>query len=353
LVEPKRGDDTIAAVLSLFLAVAVALAGNPSVERWIGAPVAKPPRVSTTLLVTTAGFSSPASRAFVYFGAHATWTSQAGNSHKRYYAPDNVAGDEGPPWFVTFRAAGPFEILTKGMGGKYRLIVDNHPATSEPADGPPANGRGYGIRVALKGTHTIVVEMDGLFYFGGVKGTVKRSPIALGPRIMFYGDSITAGMGAAASFDSYAVLTGLRLGLADTWASGSSGTGYLIGGPGRFTLAERFKSDVARYRPQILVLAGGHNDIGHGSADQIAAVAQQLIVSCGCKTILLSPFGSGAGDVSPYAAVNAALSQVAAATGATFIDVSGWTYPTVDGTHPSEAGHAMIAKRLASLIAHT
>jgi lysophospholipase L1-like esterase len=343
-----------AAILVVALAGAAVVPGSPTVREWSrGEVMQHSPRISlNSASKAPAHLTAPRSRVFRYFGGH---VARAGSTlpDSLFLRPDNLTSrNEAPPWFVTFKAQGRFVIFTKGTGrSEYRLRLDNKLATAAPQPGPPGDTGLYTITVPVSGRHTVVIEMSGTFFFGGVAGKLNRATYSLGPRAIFFGDSITEGVGADSSFTSYVQGTAFRLGWGDTWASGASGTGYLSSEPGRPNFVERFSTDVLPYHPKVLVLAGGLNDQGRFTPEQISAAAESMIVRCRCKTVVLSSWWPKPGPTSANVTeLNRQLAVVAHQHGAAYVDVSSWRYPTTDGIHPTQAGHEQIAAQLAPAI---
>lgn len=343
-----------AGILVVALTAAVVVPGSPTVREWSrGIVMQHPPRISVTVVSKApAHLTAPSSHVFRYFGGHA---ARAGSTRpdSLFLRPDNLTSRyEAPPWFVTFRAQGRFVIFTKSVGSSdYRLRLDNKLATAAPQPGPLGDSGLYTITVPVSGRHTVVIEMSGTFFFGGVAGKLSRATYSLGPRAIFFGDSFTQGVGADSSFTSYVQGTAFRLGWGDAWASGASGTGYLSSEPGRPNFVERFSADVLRYHPSVLVLAGGLNDQGRFSPEQIAAAAESLIVKCKCKTVVLSSWWPSPGATpAEVTELNRQLAAVAQQHGAVYVDVSSWRYPTTDGIHPTQVGHEQIAAQLAPAI---
>jgi lysophospholipase L1-like esterase len=168
------------------------------------------------------------------------------------------------------------------------------------------------------------------------------------------------------------------LGLRDTWASGSGGTGWLAGPPRAYSFRERI-GDWVEQSPDLVVFAGGFNDRNTAAS----AVAAE-VVACLRETrhalasVPIFVFGVPAGATGPapvIASVERAVQSGALAlhdSATRFIPVStdpagAWIaghgragapkrdgnsddYTSRDGVHPSREGHAFLGRRGADAI---
>jgi lysophospholipase L1-like esterase len=290
-----------------------------------------------------------------------------------------------------------FEWYQKGLGGRYRLSVDEgygyQYVTATPQNAATQDGNLYYTLVTFSTRlpRKIRLEIDS-GYFGGVRvgpnDTVFPVTRQLGDRAIFLGDSFTEGTGATASFTSYANVASQFLGW-ECWASGSGGTGYIAtGSTGRVKYLDRVVHDVIGYNPDIVIVEGGTNDTASAKATvQVAATTLLQTIQAGlprAKIFVLSNFsvqGTSAAITNTrdgikaaalacklpfidslagitYDAKGIALTPFASGmwftgsgnTGATQATGNASYYTFTDGGHPSPAGHRYLGERIASEI---
>lgn len=326
--------------------LAVVAVANPAIVRWAEDRPLSPPASVTA----TAGFKGHGTMAGVrVFGAHAVRGSDG------FYAPDNVT-KQPPAWFVSFRAGQRFSFVLQGSG--YRLRVDGNVT---PLLKLPGSGHNV-VRVKLRkpARHEVVVEMDYGDRFGGVIGTRQPSKLKLGPRTIALGDSYTAGTGSSANFTGYAQTALFSLGIGDVWAAGVGGSGYVTPGPLGVTFGQRLDHDVIRWKPKIVIVAGGINDpvdqpsqVGAAASDVFRRIRAGLPSA---KLIVVGPWAPR--QPNRLVAIDNAIREAAAANGAIFVSTLGWItdanrgqYIGADGIHPNRAGHRYLGHRLAAALA--
>ncbi|WNB85377.1 SGNH/GDSL hydrolase family protein [Cellulomonas sp. ATA003] len=183
------------------------------------------------------------------------------------------------------------------------------------------------------------------------------------PSLAFLGDSLTVGVGAPPE-RGFAWQTARTLGWPIAVVDGVSGSGFVAPGLGRPMPAR--VADVVAARPDVVVVAGGSNDVFGGyDADDVGAAATALLgdLSAGlpdATVVVMGPFPTslaGAGAASP---VRDAVRSAAEAAGAHWVDAativtatvsaeSDWErYISADGLHPNELGYARLAQALAA-----
>ncbi|WP_189100794.1 SGNH/GDSL hydrolase family protein [Deinococcus knuensis] len=278
-----------------------------------------------------------------------------------------------PPYSVEFQVRGSeFEIVELGNKGKIRISVNGAPIT-EVLQATPPDGGIYLRKVQFRSAALRTIRLDVANYaFGGLRvmsGTTVTAPnTARQPRAMFVGDSYTeGGTGAAASFTAYPATVG-RLMNWEVWNSGVGGTGYTRGGPsGRVRLSERLERDVIAHRPDIVLLAYGHNDSDPGSElDREARnVVRRLKVSLpATRIIMVGPFSEQTPPPAHIPLVRDILKSVADDEGLLWVDPIDWItgnkrtgspgnaidYIQDDYVHPTQKGHDYIGQRLAQEI---
>lgn len=112
---------------------------------------------------------------------------------------------------------------------------------------------------------------------------------------------------------------------------------------------------VAEHEPDLVVVAGGENDIARHPADDITDAAADVVseieaAARDAEVVLASPFSKG--DPGPLTAeLTAALEQLAHDREIGFVDVSTWLEDSaqvydVDPLHPNQQGHQRIAERM-------
>lgn len=172
------------------------------------------------------------------------------------------------------------------------------------------------------------------------------------PAMLVVGDSYTGG-----SLENEGAEWPLIVGSERDWAvvrDAVGGTGYLNGGPdGGQTFISRVERTTAIYTPDVVLLAGGINDVSLGDPEQIAKAAQQELRQLregfpAAELVMLSNFVNGRPDDSALA-VRDALRGVAQAERVPFIDVTKFLTPGnvgSDGIHPTDAGHSELAEKI-------
>jgi lysophospholipase L1-like esterase len=231
-------------------------------------------------------------------------------------------------------------------------------------------------RIAIEGETTCA--FDGVWATEGSK-VFPSAHDSL--RMIVVGDSIVYGAGAGHLADGWVRVMADFLGIPDTWASGSGGTGWLAGPPNGYNFRER-NFDWLNHQPDILVFAGGFNDRNMPPAEITTEVAICLRDSRRVlPAIPIFVFGVFAGATGPSPQIltieNAIRAGVAEAKDKNiyFIPVSAdphgaWisgrgkigmpvgsgnsdTLTSVDGVHPSYEGHRYLGARSAKAIVDT
>jgi lysophospholipase L1-like esterase len=229
-------------------------------------------------------------------------------------------------------------------------------------------------RIAVEGALTCA--FDGAVVAEG--DTVMAPPPDDSLLMIVVGDSLVYGAGAAYRADGWAMTMGDYLGIRNTWASGSGGTGWVAGPPRAYSFRERM-ADWIGYSPDVVVFAGGFND----RSAPAAAVAAE-VTTCLRETRKALPtapifvFGTPAGATGPSQVILEVERAVQAGTAALrdpltrFIPISTdregpWigghgkvglpsgdgnsdTLTSSDGVHPSTEGHAFLGRRAADAI---
>jgi acyl-CoA thioesterase I len=189
---------------------------------------------------------------------------------------------------------------------------------------------------------------------------IERAPGLGGPRLAIVGASFTAGVGSGPG-RSWAVLLARHLGW-DAVVDGVPGAGYVRAGAGRPGSRGPVAAEIARaglraLQPSLVIVQAGHDDIGVPPALERRRVEQAVGViraeAPRAKIVLLTVFpgrshrGASRTDRAIVAAARAADPAVI------IIDplAGGWRYAHVrDGLHPTAAGSAWIAGRVATIL---
>ncbi|GAA2721912.1 SGNH/GDSL hydrolase family protein [Cellulomonas aerilata] len=181
------------------------------------------------------------------------------------------------------------------------------------------------------------------------------------PRIAFFGDSLTVGVGAPPE-RGYAWQTAEQLGWPIAVVEGVSGSGFLASGAGR-PMPDRVAAVVAS-DPDVVVVAGGTNDAFQGYAPtEVGAAAGELLgdlraADPDLAILVLGPFPTTLETATGLDPVSDAVRAAADAVGAEFVDARDlllsagagpeeWEqYISADGVHPNEAGYGVMADAL-------
>ncbi|TFV53730.1 SGNH/GDSL hydrolase family protein [Blastococcus sp. TF02A-35] len=138
------------------------------------------------------------------------------------------------------------------------------------------------------------------------------------------------------------------------------GTGFAAGREQAQSFADRVPEIVAA-RPEVVVVAGGHDDVNAPVAqvqDGVRRTLGELRAALpDARVLVVGVFWPGRKPAGVFA-VNRALQTTSAEVGATFVDAlnEGWLEgadPALvgpDGTYPTDAGHAALAQRIGSAL---
>jgi lysophospholipase L1-like esterase len=229
-----------------------------------------------------------------------------------------------------------------------------------------------------KQMRTIRYESDATrfnsFTVSSTDSVVKPDPIKT--RAILVGDSFAEGTGADGRFNSYGQTFCAMAGWDDCWVSGSGGTGYLNNGSagyvGRTTFRQRIVHDVLMYNPDVVVIAGGKNDMSYpitsvqNEAQLLYAQIRQTLPTV--QLIVTSPFPSSGPQAQGATYINGGKALKTASLGLAnyYLDVTGPmayitgngnaskpngsgnadTYITTDGVHLTPAGHDKLGQVL-------
>ncbi len=171
------------------------------------------------------------------------------------------------------------------------------------------------------------------------------------------GDGLTAGVGANTPELGFATLTATALGW-QVQIHGQVGTGYTNSGAGlgRAVYRERVLP-VVNGQPSVVVVQGGLNDT-MATADQVQAAATEVftVLRAGLPRATIVALGPIVTRTTPQLSLTEtqrAISSAADTAGIVYVDPTGWLDTnninlfSQGGNLPSQAGHQVIADRLA------
>ncbi|MBB6126970.1 SGNH/GDSL hydrolase family protein [Mucilaginibacter lappiensis] len=310
---------------------------------------------------------------------------QSGYGVARYATGANL----NPPVTLEFTFTGStFEFLTMGQGQVFRLLVDGK-FVNKSFTTIAANGNIYFQKITFATSKKRRITIEGAlgFFFGGIRypagssvtpsdRTATLDNVTIGTAVHYFSrmagmllvfvlsDSFGEPTGTTGQ-QGYAFIMGKML----AWnivASGAGGTGYVNPGPaGRVKFGDRFANDIAAFKPDIIVLAGGINDGAQPTATFTAAVKalfdQAKAVTSAKEVIVMGSWRNKGPQYTPVQQItnDAVLRGKAAEYGFIFIDESGLItgngnsgapngsgnadiYVGGDGTHYNDAGHTML-----------
>jgi lysophospholipase L1-like esterase len=275
----------------------------------------------------------------------------------------------------------------------FRLSIDGRKVSDlMQSSGGTTAGSGHLITIDLGSSAPRRIRLDfATFPFGGVylppTASMWQVPLR-GGRLMVLGDSISdgaagnTGAGAGTWFARAARL----LGCTDAWEQGRGGTGYITAGS-YAVFQDRIALDVVPYIPDRLIIWGGYNDnTGSQSAISTAAASLYATLMAALPACQMYVIGCWSPTGSPGASIpttDTTLRSAAAAAGIPFIspitgacyDATGtlvathgrWitgtgkvgsttgtgnadTWISSDGVHPTDTGHAGLARRITAAI---
>lgn len=208
-------------------------------------------------------------------------------------------------------------------------------------------------------------------YFGGLtlnKADTVYASLPAPKRVLFIGDSLTQGTASNFTPFSYAAQAAQRLGFQDPDVYGVGGTGYIAAPVNTPTFTQRLSG--VNYTPDLIVTAGGRNDVGQSAAALAVAVGAYLdaVHTAWPNTphIVLSPWYSADANVT---AVGTAVAAACAAatpvvpyvdllaagiitgTGTTALPTGNGNADSVmfsDRVHWTLAGHELVAEAVAT-----
>lgn len=275
---------------------------------------------------------------------------------------------------------------TGGFEAQATVWVDGRPVYEVTQDVAAASGVGGGGRIRIPITFADprrrLIALEFRTSFGEFIGadvqpstlTAYPTGSSKGPRVLVAGDSYGEGGSATPDRGFVGLLPLLIPSWRDVWNGSSGSTGYAEDGA-RVSLVDRYTTDIVDLDPNIVIVAAGINDQTSYLADPAPVLTAATTVWDGItaalpnvELIVVGPFfpRSGAGLPAEMAEMDAALRGLAVERGLRYIspitgewitgtghvgapasDGNADLYISSDGTHPSAAGHAYLAWRLA------
>jgi len=180
-----------------------------------------------------------------------------------------------------------------------------------------------------------------------------------GPRLAVVGASYTAGVGSGNPGKSWAVVLA-RLPHWDAVVYGDPGAGYVRAGVGHEgpVAAEIARIDLRALAPALVIVQAGHDDIGVAPRLEQRKVEQVIALiraeAPRARIALLTVFAGHSRSSAAYRTDRAIVTAARAADRNVIIMdplVAGWTFSRArDGLHPTAAGSAWIARKVAEIL---
>ena len=239
------------------------------------------------------------------------------------------------------------DFMIAGTGlGKWRLLVDGVPFTKLFSSTLPGDGALYRLNVVFpsRAHRTLTLQLSEGEFYGvslGPDDSLYAPTLPKQPRCIVVGDSITVGQNNDSKLNTFRDLIGQALGW-DVWDAGQGGTGFLNPGTltGQTTFRQRLATDVIPWKPDIVIFAGGINDITPNNAAYTSAARQAELTALfaamkaalpRCRVYVLGPWytqGTGTTQSNAIDAVRNDLIATTTAAGLPFIDTQGWLVGT-------------------------
>lgn len=274
-----------------------------------------------------------------------------------------------------------FEVGFKHISAAtmYRLSIDGRKVTDlmQSAGGiTPGSAHMLNINLGSATPRRIRIDFTTMPFRGVYLPPTATmwQPVARGGRLAVLGDSLTDGSSQNTGFGqgTWLARTARLIGTTDPWDQARGGTGYITAGSFA-TFGDRVADDIVAYAPDRVIVWGGFNDssgdqaaIGTAADAVYAAITTGLpdaeVFVIGCWSPSGSP-GSGITNTDATlrtAASTAGLPFISPLTGSiyngagTLVATHGpWittqnagTYVGGDNTHPTDAGHIYLSRRI-------
>lgn len=188
------------------------------------------------------------------------------------------------------------------------------------------------------------------------------APVAARKPMLIVGDSYSAGYNGVAGDDTFACAVAEALQMACV-KDAQGGTGYVNPGTraddrdnptnaygGRLA---RTAAELGGTTPALIVVTGGRNDLDHPGVRAAARsyVTALRVLYPAARLVVVEPFWGDTTAPAPVERIRADVHAAARAAGARWVPTGDWLTPALigpDGVHPTPAGQARIADRLAT-----
>lgn len=338
--------------------------------------------------------------AYRVFAGSAKSNTQASWLNPSWWGMWITSANSDPYFSVDFEVdCSQIEILVGDNNQGVFVWVDGELIAANPVQTTNAGNIGViPLTFSSRGPRRITVNTKRFWgVFIGPNDTIWRSSAPLGPKVIVLGDSFTEGTGSESyksSVQGFVQQLGALMGWPNIWASGSGSTGYINPGTaGRVKFRDRVQTDVIANNPDVVIVAGGINDLSYTDPDTGQTVTPEKVgVEAGflfdairtglpnATLIVLSEFKPSGTGLYQYVQLRDAIFAAARSRGAIVVDTiggpepysgtasqytdKGWItgtgkvgattgsgnadlYTSTDGTHPSPAGHEYLARRIA------
>ena len=176
------------------------------------------------------------------------------------------------------------------------------------------------------------------------------------PVAAFLGDSYTAGVGASTPALQWTTLVARKEGWGEA-NFGEAGSGYITKGFDKTSYLGRVQ-EVVDVRPDIVVVAGGQNDMGSNGDVDAGVKATLELLRDGlprAKMYVVGPTWAQQPPPPSLVEIETAAQKAAAEVDAQFIPALDWIagrpdLMAPDNIHPNDAGHRLIADRVVGAV---
>lgn len=219
-------------------------------------------------------------------------------------------------------------------------------------------GRAFSAGTVVLVALAVALAASGLTYvlLIWLSGADSPPSIDARPTAAFIGDSYTVGGGSSRPERRWTTLVAE----AEGWNEsnfGELGSGYLTQGFGGTSYLQRVESVIAA-RPDVVVLAGGQNDIGTTGDIEAATWATLTLLRQGLPTAELYVVGPTWPEQQPperLVEIEKAAADAAADVDAQFIPALSWIagrpeLMAPDKIHPNDEGHEVIADKVVAAL---
>lgn len=184
---------------------------------------------------------------------------------------------------------------------------------------------------------------------GGVNRIIQTQPSTESKRIVIYGSSVAAGVGATSYANSWAGIFTAAMN-----AKGYTVLNQSIGGNSTANLISRFWTDVAPLVPDFVILCSGFPNDGYNQTTYIDNMHRliKMIESIGAKPVIFGQYGDNTVDATIlpkkleiYSHFDKTGLLVADMFGSVANQATGYWLPGTyaDALHPNDVGHAIMA----------